>query len=42
MLGVQLQANHPVESSANTHQPAERSATNKSPYREFSYKQITL
>ena len=42
MLGVQLQVNHPVESSAKTNQAAERSATNKSLYRQFSYKQITL
>ena len=41
-MGIQLEVNQPVESSAKTNQPEERSATNKSPYREFSYKQITL
>ena len=32
----------PVENSATTNYPVERSARNKSPCREFSYKQITL
>ena len=32
---VQLQTNYPVESSAKTNQPAERSATNKSPYTQI-------
>ena len=51
-MGVQLEANHPVESSAKANQPAERSATKKSPYessatnklpcREIGYKQINL